>query len=76
MLAEIATDSELCDGCDFVQLLVDGDLVVQVHHIFPDDDAGHVEDVDCPCGPDIERLDADLIVVDHLDQDPPPPFDE
>jgi hypothetical protein len=55
--------------CDFVQVIHDQGERIELHHVIPDDGAPHVTDVDCPCGPDIERLETDLIVVDHLDQD-------
>jgi hypothetical protein len=42
---------------------------VRADHVIPDDDAGHQPEPDCPCLPDIERVDYDLIVVDHKDQD-------
>lgn len=59
---------ESCD-CDFVQVLIEDGLRVELHHVIPDDGAPHVEDPDCPCGPDFDRLDIDLVVVEHRDQD-------
>lgn len=57
-----------CCGCDFVQILADGDSRVELHHVIPDDGAPHVEDPDCPCGPEFDRLETELVVVDHRDQ--------
>lgn len=56
-------------GCDFVQIITDGDERIEIHHVIPDDGAPHIEDTTCPCRPDFERLDTTYIVVDHRDQD-------
>jgi hypothetical protein len=56
-------------GCDFVQIIWDQGERIELHHVIPDDGAGHVEDPQCPCRPEFERLETDLIVVDHRDQD-------
>lgn len=56
-------------GCDAVQTLIEGDDRVDLHHVIPDDGAPHVADPDCPCRPHFERLETDLVVVEHQDQD-------
>lgn len=61
-------DVEEC-GCDFVQLIVDGGETFQLHHVVPDDGAEHTLEPDCPCDPEMERVDYDWIVVGHRDQD-------
>jgi hypothetical protein len=55
--------------CDSVQTVIDQGERFELHHVWPDDGAPHVADVDCPCDPRIDRVDYDLIVVDHQDQD-------
>lgn len=68
--ARLLDDEVDCCGCDFVQLLADDDgRQVELHHVIPDDGAPHVEDPDCPCRPDFDRIDTDLVVIDHKDQD-------
>ncbi len=62
-------EQEQC-GCDFVQIVVDRGERFELHHVIPDDGAPHTHDLRCPCDPDYERVDYDLIVVDHCDQDP------
>lgn len=74
LLAEEAEETECL--CDFVQTITDGGERIELHHVIPDDGAGHAEDVDCPCRPDIERLEHDLIVVGHRDQDLDIPLDD
>jgi len=61
-------DVEEC-GCDFVQQLADGGERFELHHVVPDDGAEHQLEPDCPCRPDIHRVDYDWIVVDHRDQE-------
>lgn len=56
--------------CDFVQTVAGDDgALIELHHVIPDDGAAHTEDLFCPCVPDVTRVDPDLIVVDHRDQD-------
>jgi len=73
VLDEIDDDvQEECEtecGCDFVQIIFDQGERFELHHVIPDDGAPHVEDVECGCKPGIERVEYDLIVVDHKDQD-------
>jgi hypothetical protein len=61
-------DTEEC-GCDFVQILTDQNERFELHHVIPDDGAEHVPEPDCPCRPDIQRVEYDWIVIDHRDQD-------
>ncbi len=68
MSDELAEQENDC-CCDFVQRIVDEDETFELHHGIPDDGAPHVTDVECGCNPDIERVEHDLIVVDHRDQD-------
>ncbi len=70
-VAGIDGPDEEC-ACDFVQIITVGSVRTEVHHVIPDDGAPHVEDVACPCRPDIDRIDTRLVVVDHRDQDPGP----
>lgn len=62
-------------GCDFVQIIEDLGERFELHHVIPDDGAPHVPDPECGCRPDIERVEYDLIVVGHLDQDREPGFE-
>ena len=61
-------DTEIC-GCDFIQIVWDEHGRAELHHVIPDDDAGHITEPDCPCNPSFERIEADWVVVDHRDQD-------
>lgn len=58
-----------CCGCDAVQELADEHGLVELHHVVPDDGAPHVYDPACPCGPRFDRVEADLVVVVHRDND-------
>lgn len=55
--------------CDFIQILEEDGDWFELHHVIPDDGAGHVPEPDCGCNPDIHRVEYDWIVVDHRDQD-------
>ena len=58
-------------GCDFIQILMDAGERIELHHVIPDDGAPHIEDPSCPCQPGFDRLETDLIVIDHRDQGGP-----
>lgn len=63
---------EECDtecGCDFVEIIFDQGERFELHHVIPDDGAPHAPTLECGCDPDIHRVEYDLIVVDHKDQD-------
>ncbi len=55
--------------CDHIQLVNQLGEAVEVHHVVPDDGVPHDFDLQCPCGPVVERLDRDLVLVEHRDQD-------
>lgn len=66
-MRDVADEPECC-GCDTVQTLTDPDgLLVELHHVVPDDGAPHVYDPQCPCRPEFDRLETDLVVVAHRD---------
>jgi hypothetical protein len=64
---EIDPDNECY--CDFVQFLEEDGERVELHHVIPDDGAPHTNDTDCGCNPVFQRLETDLVVVEHHDQD-------
>jgi hypothetical protein len=66
-------DTERCDGCDGVETVLNDGIPTELHHVIPDDDAGHSPGLDCKCDPGLEWLEFDLdyglAVVLHIDQD-------
>lgn len=61
-------DSSEC-GCDFIEIVIDQGERFELHHVIPDDGAPHASTLECGCHPDVHRVEYDLIVVDHKDQD-------
>ncbi len=55
--------------CDHVEIIFDQGERFELHHVIPDDGAPHAPTLECGCAPDVHRVEYDLIVVDHKDQD-------
>lgn len=81
-MAEIECADADCDepegecGCDFVVYDVIDGRRVEIHHVWPDDGAGHSETSECGCGPQRREVSDVLVVYDHVDQDPQEEVDD